>query len=216
MKGYKAVRPDMSPMHGDQIYKIGETCEMDGEIKICERGFHFCTKLLDCYNYYELSPVTIILEVKIPDDAKIIGEPALSYGYYGVNSVFNAPKFCTNKMKIIRRVSQNEIIDTILANPMYYRDSRFAWYLKFLKTCNQDEGINFDEFELNKSTSLKDLFTYYGIYKYYNIIFCNRQDNVYSELFMKYMCKKYYGLVTEDGIPADLAERIKEIKRWFD
>ena len=31
---------------------IGEIYEMDGEIEICERGFHYCPKLVNCFNYY--------------------------------------------------------------------------------------------------------------------------------------------------------------------
>lgn len=202
MKGYKAVRPDMSSRCGDQMYKIGETYEMDGEMQLCERGFHFCRNILDCYSYYELSPFTIILEVDIPDGAKIITESTLNPSNYGLYSVYGAPKFCTNKMKIMRRVSQNEIIDAIMANPMCCCQTRFQIYLKFLKICNQDEAINFDEFELNKSTSLKDLFTYYGAYKYYNIISCYEygKHGAYSDLFMEYMYKKYRGIMTEENM----------------
>lgn len=186
MRGYKAVRPDMSTLYGNQIYEIGRTYVMDGKIKLCKHGFHFCRNVLDCYSYYELSPFTIILKVDIPVDAEIIDSSGLNLSFYGVNPVFNAPKFCTNKMKIIRRVSQNEIMGAIEKNSLYYQFTKFETYLNFLRRCNQDGTINFDEFELNTSTSLKDLFTYYGVYHYFNSMI-EHEPRLYLELFTKYI-----------------------------
>lgn len=186
MRGYKAVRPDMSSSYGNQIYKIGETYEMVGKIRLCKHGFHFCKNILDCYNYYELSPFTIILEVETPDDAEIIDGSGLNPSIYGVLPVYAAHKFCTNKMKIIRRVSQNEIMGAIEEDSLNFRFTKFETYLNFLRGCNQDGTINFDEFELNASTSLKDLFTYYGVYHYFNSML-EHEPRLYLELFTEYI-----------------------------
>ena len=53
-KAFKVFEPDWTCR--DYDYKrnknvIGEIYEMDGEIKICVRGFHYCPKLVDCFNY---------------------------------------------------------------------------------------------------------------------------------------------------------------------
>ena len=50
MKGYKAF--DTNLRCRDMQYEIGQTYEMDGKRKPCERGFHFCKSLADCYRFY--------------------------------------------------------------------------------------------------------------------------------------------------------------------
>ena len=36
----------------DFQYKEGETYELNGEPKLCEKGFHACLNLIDVFNYY--------------------------------------------------------------------------------------------------------------------------------------------------------------------
>ena len=51
MKGYKVFCSDWTCL-GFQ-YEVGKTYEMDAtEIKLCNRGFHFCKRLVDCFSYY--------------------------------------------------------------------------------------------------------------------------------------------------------------------
>lgn len=53
MKGYKAFNNDMTTNHGDNtVYEVGKTYTVEGEIKICENGYHFCKKCVDVYDYY--------------------------------------------------------------------------------------------------------------------------------------------------------------------
>ncbi len=53
MKGYKAFLSDMTTMHGDNtVYEVGKTYTVEGEVKICENGYHFCKKCVDVYDYY--------------------------------------------------------------------------------------------------------------------------------------------------------------------
>ena len=55
VKGYKALDEDMKAIFGDGMhYEIGKWYEVDGEIKPCENGFHFCRKLEDTHRYYNL------------------------------------------------------------------------------------------------------------------------------------------------------------------
>jgi len=54
-KGYKALSPSMAAICGNGMhYEIGKWYEVDGEIKPCENGFHFCKKLEDTHWYYNL------------------------------------------------------------------------------------------------------------------------------------------------------------------
>ena len=51
MKGYKGMHKDMTcrGMH----FEVGKSYHTDGEIKLCENGFHFCERLSDVFNFYE-------------------------------------------------------------------------------------------------------------------------------------------------------------------
>ena len=54
MKGYKAFNQDMTTKHGDgTVYEVGKVYIVDGEIKICKNGYHFCKKCADVFDYYE-------------------------------------------------------------------------------------------------------------------------------------------------------------------
>ena len=48
---FKGFRKDMT-CNGFQ-YEEGKTYEMDGDIKLCERGFHACEDPIDCQGYYD-------------------------------------------------------------------------------------------------------------------------------------------------------------------
>ena len=91
MKGYKAFNKDLTCK--DFQYEIGQTYEMDGEITCCERGFHFCKNLTDCYKYYDMSNDTRICEVEALGEIK----------------TDNYIKYCTNKIKILSEVENPRI-----------------------------------------------------------------------------------------------------------
>ena len=61
MKGYKAFNKDLE-CRGMQ-YEIGKEYSLDDEPIICERGFHFCKSIADCYSFYEMSEDTRICEI---------------------------------------------------------------------------------------------------------------------------------------------------------
>lgn len=50
MEGYKVFEPDWT-CRGFQ-YEAGKTFEEDVTPSCCNRGFHFCKELKDCFNYY--------------------------------------------------------------------------------------------------------------------------------------------------------------------
>ena len=53
MKGYKAFNNDMTTKHGDNtVYEVGKTYTVEGKVRICENGYHFCKKCVDVYDYY--------------------------------------------------------------------------------------------------------------------------------------------------------------------
>lgn len=52
MKGYKGMNKDMT-CRGMQ-FEVGKTYRVDGKIKLCSNGLHFCENLSDCFHYYNI------------------------------------------------------------------------------------------------------------------------------------------------------------------
>lgn len=61
IKGYKVFNPDWT-CRGFE-YEVGQTYEEDVEPIVCDRGFHFCEKAADCFNYYQFNSVNKVAEV---------------------------------------------------------------------------------------------------------------------------------------------------------
>ena len=96
MKGYKVFKNDWT-CRGFQ-YAVGGTYEMKDEPSCCNRGFHFCGRLIDCFNYYDFDSENKVAEIEtlgaIDDDG-------------------NEEKYCTNKIKIVRELSWHEVLDLV-------------------------------------------------------------------------------------------------------
>ena len=95
-KGFKVFNKDWT-CNGFQ-YEIGKTFEMDGSPICCNRGFHFCTNLSDCFNYYAFNSDNKVAEVEA------IGEVVSDSG---------DTKHCTNKIKIVRELTWHEVLDLV-------------------------------------------------------------------------------------------------------
>ena len=91
VQGFKVFNPDWT-CRGFQ-YEVGKTYEMSDSPICCTRGFHFCTKAADCFEYYSFNPENKVAEVIA------LGE---------VNS--DGKKSCTNKIQIVREVAWDEVL----------------------------------------------------------------------------------------------------------
>ena len=96
IKGYKVFNPDWT-CNGFQ-YEVGKTFEMEDSPICCSRGFHFCTNLSDCFNYYAFNSDNKVAEVEA------IGEVVSDSG---------DTKHCTNKIKIVRELTWYEVLDLV-------------------------------------------------------------------------------------------------------
>lgn len=58
VKGFKVFNPDWTcnPNGKPFQYAVGGTYEEDVKPMVCDRGFHFCEKAADCFNYYQFNP----------------------------------------------------------------------------------------------------------------------------------------------------------------
>ena len=91
MKGYKAFLSDMTTRHGDNtVYEVGKTYAVEGEIKICENGYHFCKKCVDVYDYY--SKPCRICEVSVTGAVQTQGNKSVG-----------------RRLKILRELTADEI-----------------------------------------------------------------------------------------------------------
>lgn len=91
MKGYKAFLSDMTTKHGDNtVYEVGKTYTVEGEVKICKNGYHFCKKCVDVYDYY--SKPCRICEVNVTGAVQTQGNKSVG-----------------RKLKILRELTADEI-----------------------------------------------------------------------------------------------------------
>ena len=91
MKGYKAFLPDMTTLHGDNtVYEVGKTYTVEGEVKTCKNGYHFCKKCVDVYDYY--SKPCRICKVSVTGAVQTQGNKSVG-----------------RKLKILRELTADEI-----------------------------------------------------------------------------------------------------------
>jgi hypothetical protein len=96
---YKGFKADMTCR--DFQYEEGKTFEIEGKIRLCNRGFHACTNPLDVFNYYD---------GKIGEDI-VIHEVFLSGDIDEDND--DDSKVCASKIEIGRRLSLKDINNII-------------------------------------------------------------------------------------------------------
>ena len=56
---YKGFKDDFSCL--DFQYKVGNEYHINGDVEMCENGFHACKDLMDVFNYYLTAPVYLIM-----------------------------------------------------------------------------------------------------------------------------------------------------------
>ena len=91
--GYKVFKSDWT-CRGFQ-YEVGKTFEEDVTPSCCNRGFHFCKELKDCFNYYPFNP-----------DNKVAKVIALGE----IDEESDDSKCCTNKIQIVEEISWEDVL----------------------------------------------------------------------------------------------------------
>ena len=98
VKGFKVFNPDWTcNQNGKPFqYAVGGTYEEDVKPMVCDRGFHFCEKAADCFNYYQFNPENKVAEV-------------LALGEVDTDGT----KSCTNKIQIVREIPWAELLEIV-------------------------------------------------------------------------------------------------------
>ena len=92
IKAYKVFNSDWTCR--DFKYKIGKTYSDPKEPIMCERGFHACQKVADCFNYYRFDPQNKVAEVEL----------------WGTVLGGDGDKQCANNITIIKELSWSEML----------------------------------------------------------------------------------------------------------
>ena len=74
-------------------FEVGQTYEEDVKPMVCDRGFHFCEKASDCFDYYSFNPNNKVAEVVALGDVDSDGK-----------------KSCTDKIQIVREIPWDELL----------------------------------------------------------------------------------------------------------
>src|SRR3990167_6346793 len=93
IKGYKFIRENMKSKNGNHTWEIGKWYEYDGEISLCEHGFHACRTPAQAFNYI-YGDKFFVVEAK----GKIIKDNKSS-----------EPKFVASQMKLIKELPLKKI-----------------------------------------------------------------------------------------------------------
>ena len=93
MEGYKVFKPDWT-CRGFQ-YQVGKTYEENFIPICCDRGFHFCKHLKDCFSYYDFNPDNKVAKVIALGDIDHSSEDS---------------KCCTNKIQIVEEITWEEVL----------------------------------------------------------------------------------------------------------
>ena len=94
VKGYKVFNPNWT-CRGYQ-FAVGQIFEEDIEPKCCGRGFHFCEKASDCFDYYKFDSSNKVAEV-------------IALGAVDTDG----KKSCTNKIQIVREIPWMELLTIV-------------------------------------------------------------------------------------------------------
>ncbi|MDR3595145.1 pentapeptide repeat-containing protein [Clostridium sp.] len=94
VKGFKVFNSDWT-CRGFQ-YEVGKIFKHEGDIGLCNRGFHFCQKASDCFNYYSFDSSNKVAEVEAIGLVETEGN-----------------KSVTNELVIIREIPWQELLTIV-------------------------------------------------------------------------------------------------------
>lgn len=101
VRGWKGLLLDMTSRFGNMQYEIGKDYSMGGIAVPCQRGYHFCRKIYDVFNYYPISTSKV---VEVEASGRIVEKQ---------------DKMAATRIKILREVPEEEILEKLDACCLY-------------------------------------------------------------------------------------------------
>ena len=95
-KGYKRLKMDMTTKYGNMQYELSTPYHLKGELKICNNGYHLCENMLDTVIFYN------------GEDSRLF-----EVEYNADNCIETENKLCSDYIKIVREISQEEYRDYV-------------------------------------------------------------------------------------------------------
>ena len=89
---YKVTGPDFTCL--GTKYEVGSTVSVEGELKLCANGIHFCRYINKCFSYYSFDSNNKVLEIEILGD--YIGDIE--------------DKECTSSIIVLREIKWDEVL----------------------------------------------------------------------------------------------------------
>lgn len=93
-KGFKVTDRDMQCRVFQ--FELGKEFIHEGDIELCESGFHFCKRLVKCFSYYSFDPTNRVFEIEHGD---AIGD--------------ENDKMVTNRIVFLRELTWAEVLDMV-------------------------------------------------------------------------------------------------------
>lgn len=101
VRGWKGLLLDMTSRFGNMQYEIGKDYSMGGIAVPCQRGYHFCHRICDVFNYY---PASISRVVEVEASGRIVEKQ---------------DKMAATRIKILRDVPDEEVLEKLNACCLY-------------------------------------------------------------------------------------------------
>ena len=139
-------------------YEIGKTYTHEGDIEICDAGFHTCKRLQDCFEYYPCVPWQRIAEVELIGNVKGL----------------DGDKQVTDEIKIVKEIpfeKIGEIIKDDLVNESYGVNESNG--VNGSQGVNESDGVNWS-YGVNRSDGVNRS---YGVNRSFGILKCRGISN---------------------------------------
>lgn len=120
MKGYKLLDIGLINEYGFK-YEINKIYTLEGELKWNHNGFHFCTHIEDTLRYRDKEKGTFEI-VEVESLGNLVDGSNVENDYYGYET-----GYATDKFKIIKIVSREELIDIVLKSNNINRITRLIY-----------------------------------------------------------------------------------------
>lgn len=124
MRGYKALNKSMRAIHGNRMqYEVNKLYSINGNVALCENGFHFCKDLEYISYYYDIK------------DSRIFEVEA-----YGEDIKSDGMKYAVKEIQLIRELTKEEINDYFKGKQQSLICSE-NWYVR-RATAEQGYGLD--------------------------------------------------------------------------